>query len=436
MGIARETFYSSLLTDYNRNDSNSVIYRDITKEHDKLVQQALDNPNPTSIKMSSIIQIKYHWALLMKKKGSPENYLKNLLRILQARPVLYRDTTVSTSLSFMIELIQTGLDLNKTEADHLEHTKNKKKIQAKLTELVSFLESNDINIRNEILSRFEKNHYFNPPYQSLALITEEIVNRATNVEIKAFFYDAGYSLTDYQYGNLSKKPEAVSMKNRADSKKSARNKIDKTLRLMDIFCEQNGYSLFSPNTFPSIEECKTMFSLLKNSDNHNVLIPLRIDPRTGCALYIVGRSFYECLYTDKETFSKTKAFKENNDACAYGILSLYEPFDNSSVAWKIHPDHSIGYMLTGYFDEYSSFEEAFSAYEDDCSDSLLELSETYNQTFPIGYPPIFKQYELIIDLEPTKEDLDNMRFEINRAYQNEFLAEVVSGNSSIFTYNP
>jgi len=74
-------------------------------------------------------------------------------------------------------------------------------------------------------------------------------------------------------------------------------------------------------------------------------------------------------------------------------------------------------MLTGYFDEYSSFEEAFSAYEDDCSDSLLELSETYNQTFPKGYPPIFQQYELIIDLEPTKEDLDNMRFEINCEYE-------------------
>ena len=176
MGIARETFYSSLLTDYNRNESNSVIYSYVTKEHDKLVQQALDNSNPTSVKMSSIIQIKYHWALLMKKKDSPENYLKNLLRILQARPVLYRDNTVSTSLSFMIELIQTGLDLNKTEADILEHTINKKRIQAKLTELVSFVESNDINILNNILSRFEKNNYFKSPYKSLTSITEEIVN--------------------------------------------------------------------------------------------------------------------------------------------------------------------------------------------------------------------------------------------------------------------
>ena len=419
MGVAREEFYHSLLTDYNRNAANSVIYSYITTEHEKLVQQALDNVQTTSLKMSSIIQIKYHWALVMKKKVTPENYLKKLLQILQARPILYRDNTVSASLSFMIKLIQTGLDLNKTEADILDHTKNKKKIQDKLTELVSLIKSNDINIQNKIRSRFEKNHYFKAPYKLLTSITEEIVNSAAKVEIKSFFYDAGYSLTDNQYGNLSKKKEDASMKKKSASKKNSRNKIDKTLRLMDIYCEQNNYSLFPPKTFPSIKECKTMFDLLKNSDNSKVLIPLRIDPRTGCALYIVGKRFYECLYAGEETSSITKKFKKNSDACSYGILSFCDPFANLAEAKKIQPYYSIGYMLTGYFGQYSSFEEAFSAYEDCCSDSLLELGESYNQTFPKGYPPTFKQYEFIDDLEPTKEDLANMRIEINSEYEHD-----------------
>lgn len=406
MGSARDEFYARLQTDYNEFGVDSAIYQYISNEHNRLVEHAIENSE--SVK-SNILQIKYHWKLLISDKEEPEQYISNLLRILKKRPVLYQDTSQSTSVSFLVKLIATGLNLDAKDIEMLRQNKIKKIIHDKLIELVNKLDSEDRSIQNNIWIQFRQSGYLIKPYIDLQEITKIIIERATNVEIKSFFYDAGYPLTEYQYRTVNDKGE--DKKNNLKHKQ--RNKIDKTLSIMDIYCKKRSFSLFSNESYPSFNDCETLFSLLVNSENDDVLIPLRVDIRTGCALYIIGRKFYECLYAEKRNFTQIQKFKKNNNACCYGILTLYSPFTEPLNA----SDHSVGYMLVEDFGMYSSFAEAFNEYQVECNNVLSQISEDYNQKLPVELPSVFKQYALFGELELTGEEISNMNNEINQEFE-------------------
>lgn len=410
MGIARDEFYKQLQDDYKESGSSSAVYQYISKEHAKLVQQAIEN---STCKKSNIIQIEYDWALLLSGKETSKQYINNLLHILKSRPVLYQDTTDSTSVEFLVDFISVGLNLDSTAKNILKQSKIKRKIQDKLIELVDNLDSEDKNIQNNIWLRFKQNGYTLKPYTKLSNITKIIIDRATNVEIKAFFYDAGYPLTAFQDRTMYNNADKPLVKNQSGSRRITREKIDKTLSLMDIYCEKKNYSLFSTNSHPSTSDCEKLFSLLVQGENQEVLIPLRVDVQTGCALYIIGKKHYECIYAEMKLSLKVQKFKHNRDACSYGILELYTPYDDNNTSL----DHSVGYMLLNDFGKYSSFEDAENDYKEYCRNSLEDLREIYNLSLPEGCPSVFYKYSLASSLSITSEEYNETKREFDKEFE-------------------
>lgn len=404
MGIARDEFYLRLQNNYRKSPSKSAIFQYISYEHERLVKEAINQSATTTaaVKKSSILQIEYHWEMLLLERESPEEYINHLLHILEKRPVLYQDTTYSTSVEFMVDFISTGLNLGPKEREDLSKSKVKKKLHDKLIELVKNIDSKDKNIKNNIWSRFKEHNYTLKPYTCLRQITETIIERAKNVEIKAFFYDAGYPLISTQFGEVHNKGE-LSTTNKIISSK--RQKKDKTLSLLDIYCKNQDLSLFSDTSYPSANDCDTLFSQLVHSKNHEVLFPLRVDARTGCALYIIGRKYFECLYAEKPNSRRSLEFKQNKNACSYGILSLFEPFiENTNSKGMQYLDHSIGYMLIEGFGIHSSFVEAYENYLEECSEVLVQLIEKNGQ-YPLKeYPHLFNRYCSLPNLEISVEE--------------------------------
>ena len=229
--------------------------------------------------------------------------------------------------------------------------------------------------------------YVQEPYDSLKLLTERILECATYVEVKTYFYDAGSPYNAEDYGPTGDTP--ASRKSKSFSKKEKPRKVDKTLGILDAYCERSGLSLFQSAHEPTMEDCEKLFELLAEGENTQILIPLRIDGRTGCALYIIGKDYFQ-------DFSP-RSGKNNRNSCAYGILSQ-------------SMESPIGYVLLDCFDPYQSIEEALPAYELERSSALAELSMR-NRLLPPGTPEIFSSYgqQFAItesELAETKRNLD------------------------------
>lgn len=138
-------------------------------------------------------------------------------------------------------------------------------------------------------------------------------------------------------------------------------------------------------------ECETLFELLVEGDNTQILIPLRIDGLTGCALYIMGRDYFEDLQSSRQSTPY---------ACAYGIL-------------RPSTDSPIGHVLLDFFNPDLSIEEALADYELEKSDALAELS-SLNQYLPAGSPESFSVYGYGITERERAEAKKNLDFEFKK----------------------
>lgn len=85
METAKDAFYHKLQNDYRLVGTDSVIYRFIQEEQERLYQQ-FKNGSPAQ-KGSSLIQLRLHFDALTAGKESPMEYIENLLHILSSRPI-------------------------------------------------------------------------------------------------------------------------------------------------------------------------------------------------------------------------------------------------------------------------------------------------------------------------------------------------------------
>lgn len=406
METAKDTFYHKLQNDYRVLGTDSVIYHFIQEEQERLYQQ-YKNGSPAK-KGSNLIQLRFHFDALTAGKESPMEYIVNLLHILNSRPILYQNDTERNALELLIPFASTGLGSQDIDTSGRNLSENatssgisKRQLQERLIELARRFDQK----LPDIYRNFAGSIYTQEPYHALEDITRALCSNAIHVEVKAFFYDAGYRLNDKSYGYIreSDADENHQCRKRVcDSKvkktgQGRKPRIDKTLSLLDAYCQSNRLSLFHSGPNVSLEDCRKLFALLSNEGNRDVLVPLLVDSRTGCALYIVGKNFYADFYAHCGTADMIRDFQRSDTSCAYGILR----FTRNSPSG----DFVLGYTLSDWFDEYVSLEEAIVQYENECSSVLLEISETYNQTFPPGCPEIFQIYSRPAIPEITPSEL-------------------------------
>lgn len=393
MGEAKDTFYRRLQHDYRLLGTDSVIYRFIQEEQERLYRQF--RPGSSVKKGSSLIQLRLHFDALAAGRETPVEYIANLLRILSGRPVLYQDCAGTDPRGLLATLAATGLrDGDEAVSVH----GSRRHMQECLSELVRRFDRQDA----DVYRRYAESNYAQPPYEALRELTHAILRCAAHVEVKAFFYDAGYPLNDNSYGNIpekngGRKPRRQSAggDNAAtDAGRGRKPRVDKTLSLLDAYCAAGHLSLFHSGAEASLEDCKRLYELLVQGDNEKVLVPLRVDSRTGCALYIVGRNFYANMYAGIETMKRAKNYRNSHNACAYGILQLDSTTD----------DLPLGYTLSDWFDAYTSLEEAIVQYENVCIDTLAEIRED-NEELPPGSPAVFAIYRKSTIPEVTPKEL-------------------------------
>lgn len=418
METAKDTFYRKLQNDYRLWGTDSVIYRFIQEEQERLYRQ-FRNGSPAK-RGSSLIQLRLHFDALTAGKETPMEYIVNLLHILKSRPVLYQDCTQTESTELLIPFVTIGLGrLNKNTAeenlteDAVPGHISKHRLQEYLTELTRYFDQNN----PEVFQNFEESIYTHSPYNALETLTCAIFGSAVHVEVKAFFYDAGYRLNGKNYGDIQEPDRNRKLQHQGhvcnDRTKKAgqgrKPRVDKTLSLLDAYCSRNRLSLFHSGLNASLEDCRKLFTLLSDAGNRDALVPLYVDSRTGCALYIVGKNFYENFYRHCGTENMVREYRQSKNTCAYGILRFTK--DSPSG------DFVLGYTLSDWFDEYVSLEEAIVQYENECSSVLVEISETYNQTLPSGCPEVFQIYGSPVIPEITPLELAAARTEEQSEYE-------------------
>lgn len=210
-------------------------------------------------------------------------------------------------------------------------------------------------------------------------LTRQVLACAVHQEVKQFFYDRGFATAEL--GEAPKKHAANSAPE--DTTKPARVKTGKTLALLDCWVERYGsWPRRKPVTAAapvSAEQCEQVYEVLLQSGREDVLFPLRVDPATGCALYIVGKQYYRQWYERDPDLDRRKQgqrmLDRNPKCCCYAVLSL----DRSGGA-----DGRSGFLLddTG-FDYFPSAQTALDEFtEFYCENAAEELAEALR-----GLPP-------------------------------------------------
>lgn len=414
MESIKELFYQALQDDYraSRPKSDSVIYQFLKKERERQLRQfqALSSQKKASIKLKEPklpypAQLQNHFEALLAGTETPEQYISNLFCILGKGRIPCQEASGKT-ISILDDLLERETD---PECLGLPRLK-------KLKELAARLESGN----TDFLEKVSKTSYAQKPYQELRILTEGLLDCATKKSVKDFFYDAGYPYRetepDEEYGTLKnvsyrekQNPSASFTKRQANAKNKREPRVDKTLNLLAAYNERHPGRLFQAPTV-SKEDCEKLFRQLFRGNNQEVLVPLRVDPLTGCALYIIGKSYYEPFYEEASGLKKER-FKKSPGACAYGILKLIDD------SWT---GASVGYLLSDWFNFYgekgiNNIDEALDAYKDACQATENDLKD-YNQTLPPGCPSVLLQFSHSVPKRLTPDELEMARL----AEQKEF----------------
>lgn len=209
-------------------------------------------------------------------------------------------------------------------------------------------------------------------------LTRQALTCAVHQEVKQFFYDRGFAAAEPA---KTKKGRAANSAPEGGGE-APRVKAGKTLTLLDRWAERYGswpVREAGPAGAPAgAEQCEQVYAVLLQSGREDVLFPLRVDPATGCALYIVGKQYYRQWYgRDPDPRRRAQALRmlaRSQKCCCYAVLSL----DRSGGAAG-RP----GFLLddTG-FDYIPSAQTALEDFLLFCEDAAQELAEALQ-----GLPP-------------------------------------------------
>ena len=195
--------------------------------------------------------------------------------------------------------------------------------------------------RDGIVYRFYEAQEPAPPRGEKSAAYEEKKRERIHKKVHDFFNKAGYSYRaktwekklkkerkasdeDVENDENDEEPGAVLVKAEAAiatkrDKKTGPGKVDKSLQLLQAYCESKGVSLFGIQPLP---EEKQMDSLCKYLDGQAredcelICIPLAADI-TGCSLQLLGNGYYDAKRNEKFSFVVFAPDFDENDARAF-----------------------------------------------------------------------------------------------------------------------
>ncbi len=367
MGRIRDEFYRNIQTDYRLFESDSVIFQFFREEHERMYRQFLEKKRNGPAQGSYLLRLREQTELLREGKEAPETFVRQLFLILNGRRALYQDSlgTGSAPGDFLKPLAAVCLGVEEAQLSG--------RMQRCIGELAKAWEKEEDweRARGGIRERLERSPFAAPHCGELLEIAETVMERATHMEIREFFYDAGYPLT-------------------SEGKRTRARRMDKTLCLLEAYCERKGYALFDDRRKLRDADCGTFFNgLNRGTARRDIFFPLKVDARTGCGLYIIGRDLYQRnyrpLYPEREARGRgmergrKKARPER--ICCYGVLRMSTDVEAGTV----------GYVLDDG-DAFGSLELAQNAYREACDEAWEEICENFRRRMPPDCPQVFREH--------------------------------------------
>lgn len=170
-------------------------------------------------------------------------------------PKFYQNTEENQGISIVVLLLKYGLAM--AEDDSLISTEKKKIVQDKMKELKEKIETE----KAEVVRNLKK-----MPESELFELISYLKKIALKTEIKNYFYEIGYS---------NKKNEK--------NENSIREKTDKSLSIIDAFCEEKGFLKTNKLT---VEKCNVEYDKVVKSKKKKVIKPIKLKEETGVGLFI------------------------------------------------------------------------------------------------------------------------------------------------------
>lgn len=387
---ARDEFYRVMADDLTNYGRESVLYQYLAEEQEK--KAAGDGKKDRGESRGYQLWIRYYRRQLKAGEISPEDYLRLLLEVLLKktqfaricgklgekydgkRVVGYTSEDPEPLLQGMLEIV-LGKRESAKKGDYMRDIR-------RAYDMLVGEESARINM----LERLNREGFFEPPYGKLMKMTDAVLDVAVAYNIKEFFFDTAVEKqADYA---VVKRPGASEAKEGG----SRAERVDKSLKLIESYCEKRGKSLFGTGDRkdPGDIECEKLYRGLLEEGNEEVFVPLTIDRATGCGIYLIGKTYFEGSDTE-----------ESEDCCAYGVLYFDDDYGEGIKT---------GYHISNRFGEFQNYNEArFDgdwSYEKMRQDAEAAFQEL-NGAMPDGVPQIFRRY-----FEGEREETEALREEV------------------------
>lgn len=321
-----------------------------------------------------------NWEALKNGKTSKFQYVKFIVERLSQSPKLYQNCD-DKDKNLLIPLLAYNLNLKDTEINELKRNGRKKDIHSKLLSLNHQIAESD---------RIVKKRIDEIPMELLEYLTDRLQKIAVHIEVKTFFYDAGYPVynvkTDTEYEREKKGT-------------GRKQKSEGILNILDEFCASKELALSDIKPELKEEEYEEFFRILAAGGNEDLFIPLQIDSISGCGLFIVGKRYvWDGAIEDlkgekgKDLLNKKRQREDGTTvddlSCLYVVSNLLlEDFDMEY--------QGIPYTLEDT-DYYITYHEAKSLFDNRCTHGRLLESQLrkYNNQWPGGIecPPSLRRY--------------------------------------------
>jgi len=192
-----------------------------------------------------------------------------------------------------------------------------------------------------------------------ACVREDLLKRALELDAKAFLYDAGFPIS---------------------SGPIAPRKKDRLLDMLDAYCAENQLSLQretpADQDLCGNERFDIFYKELKRSRNTGILLPVRIDPRSGVGLYIIGKKYYR---------DAPSVYRRIKGSCCYTFFFLDDvPAEDGEV--------SLVYRMDEEVQDYPNLDEALCWYSEKCRENGLRFFRAVNGPVPADCPEKFRAY--------------------------------------------
>lgn len=408
---ARDEFYIILSDDLTRKGNKSVLYRFLDEEQERKA----DKENEANINGVRSFQIRIRFYRKQLKMGeiTVEEYLKHFCSVLFQNPKYCKSCgkpeksfNNSRRIGYCSKNPEPLLKELLDAALGDDWLKNENSITQGIKKLCMILNAKDSAEYRNTVEGLSRGKFLDGNFSKIMLITDAVLDVVIAYDIKEFFYGTAVEALD----------EYVITKRRKNSDKTISGgrpeRIDKSLRLIDFYCRQEGKTLFGTENkdAPGDEECDLLYRKLLASENERVFIPLLVDNVTGCGIYIIGKAYFESEYADDlNQYGKIKK------TCAYGVMF----FDNDSGE-----EIRTGYHIYNRIEDFSSYNEVrFSGnwcYEKARQDASDIMKES-NGKMPDGMSETFRKYfEAEADLESeilkqeVRKDVSDCEKELRR----------------------